>query len=887
MSTLPPKKRCNNYRAHFIGPADILRSSGASTASVASGSVGIGGAAGSVRSEGQCTRLATFMLKGGVYKTMTTILSVSALAAPPYNKKVLIVDADSQCNTTSFFCPEPPDWQKEVEAMEGLQGGNSDDEPAGDSVSLSEKEHPSFCPETDPFPPTYFEYDTWLENVDGGKVPTIHELLYSDFNQGVGSATNPDLKLMPVSHFQKKDFPKKLSAKKHVVCQNCSKTKARTEFTSDDKPFRDNDWLCSPECREKRAKENNLFLLPGSTKLIFLESKLSLLEDPRMFTSIDRLFTKLANLFELDFIFVDLGPNHGKLNMAFALSCHAMLPPVHADFYSATSMSRMLEDKGVLCQWNDWRKKFVKNCEAGNSKYDAGPYRKMPKLLPFLVSGYETEKSHKQPYPRLKKSKDKGGYEYGKVKEGHAFFVASMSLLVEDDTIPATIRNMFQPDGDAMVIPFCRAINQGTSVSHALGIPQHQIFKKDIDDFYEYSETEKKVYDEVTREDFMHADYKYSGFNVRQHSTSQKNDDEREDCVRFDNLRKDGILKDNGLSSFLLHFSQIQGSSSQAIFGGGNDGAGGEKGPSVMHSSASVKHDSGGAGGESSSVGPVPPRSTPPQPEAEDGPEEPFLETVEPVRNSGVKAQCVVIATFNYKGGVKKTSTAINLAATLAKDGSKVFLLDADGQCNTTAFFMKRRALKPHSFDTPNVDDPLVQSQRRIPSDELPHGTKSFPADFFKPKTCIGTKTSYDFNANNINGMLAPILKDNDVQRLKVPQLLSVDPAFYKDKLLLLSGSIELASASVTNTIVEYECRNYGVLRKMFNEIAESYSTPDSPLEFIIIDLGPSIDNIKKAFVMSSDYILPPVNADYFSTSSGRGLLYEVLPDFIKWRKCS
>lgn len=197
-----------------------------------------------------------------------------------------------------------------------------------------------------------------------------------------------------------------------------------------------------------------------------------------------------------------------------------------------------------------------------------------------------------------------------------------------------------------------------------------------------------------------------------------------------------------------------------------------------------------------------------------------------------------LIALFNNKGGVSKTTTCFNLGWMLAERGKRVVMVDADPQCNLTGMVLEVSGVE--GLDAYYAQHPLGNVK-----DALEPAFQSRPRPL-EPVECV--------QVAGRNGLyLAPGhvgLAENEVS-LGIAQQLSESVQALKN----LPGS----------------------LHHLFKITAEKYAA-----DFVLIDLSPGLGAINQNLVATADYFLVPTSPDIFSVMALDSLA-RVVPKWVAW----
>lgn len=195
---------------------------------------------------------------------------------------------------------------------------------------------------------------------------------------------------------------------------------------------------------------------------------------------------------------------------------------------------------------------------------------------------------------------------------------------------------------------------------------------------------------------------------------------------------------------------------------------------------------------------------------------------------------------FNHKGGVSKTTSTFNIGWKLAELGKKVLLVDADPQCNLTAFFL---------------NDQFDQYYENI-----------------------------DTKKNNIKDAVAPAFEGSP----NPIEAVDCQAHHRNHNLYLMAGHMNLSELeaqltfALTSSVTLTGLRNLpGSFNDLINKTSEKYS-----IDYVLMDVNPGLGPINKVLFLISDGFIVPTNPDIFCLMA-MSSLSRILPSWVRWKKQS
>jgi cellulose biosynthesis protein BcsQ len=204
------------------------------------------------------------------------------------------------------------------------------------------------------------------------------------------------------------------------------------------------------------------------------------------------------------------------------------------------------------------------------------------------------------------------------------------------------------------------------------------------------------------------------------------------------------------------------------------------------------------------------------------------------------EAKPSLVTFFNHKGGVGKTTITVNLARAFAQNGLKTLVVDADPQCNTSAFFLAEEDL-----------DGLFEG-----SIQPGQGQTIWSAISLLVRG---------------RGDVRPVVPEK-VDNLGV-YLLPGDPALaaFEDK---LAGAWKDCFSRDLPALDQTSALYRGILAT-----AESIAA-----KIVLVDVGPSVGSLNRSLLLSSDHFVVPVGCDLYSLRALRSVRDSLVGWMADWK---
>lgn len=180
-----------------------------------------------------------------------------------------------------------------------------------------------------------------------------------------------------------------------------------------------------------------------------------------------------------------------------------------------------------------------------------------------------------------------------------------------------------------------------------------------------------------------------------------------------------------------------------------------------------------------------------------------------------------IISLFNHKGGVSKTTTTFNLSWSLADAGLKVLMVDADPQCNLTAYCLG------------------LDSQKSL---DLFYEKKGNDNVYDAIKDVFGANDNQKFRAVKPTDTLHPNLK------------------LAAGNIAITDMDIFCAMGMVSDNRYQASNMKYvGLFSAMVKETARI-----GAFDVVLIDMSPSSGAFNRSILMGSDYFIVPTYPEFF-----------------------